>query len=459
MYEETKRTRKKKEYVTKKLKGYSGITLIALVITVIVLLILAGVTIASLGGQNGILTNATKAKEETRYGNVKEAVDLWKSEENMAKYTGGTVKTLDDILQELGPDGQKYLTEEDVTNIRETGKTTIAGKDIEFVAVGANLVEEFKKGTTIKIGDYVNYNPIATDDSGTENKYKYTSEGTASGMSEYTGSDVTDEEKTQNFKVNTATKWRVLGLNEDETQLVLISEEPISKETTNNNPDYYLYGATGAINCITEFNNISAIYGNGDTAEKAESVTMEDIDKICGVTVDRTNKKLLGKSGTEISNYNSDSMTVYSGDTNDNYKNAYRINDSWTAKEGPANITVTSDYYGYKGNKEGLQTNTTTNATNGQTLYEMIFGTAENQYYYWLASRGVGANSYAAGFGPGYVGSYRAASSGSALFFSDGREQNFFSLVRPKILLKAEVKVDVSTYETGKDANGVWQIK
>ena len=34
-----------------------GITLVALVITIIVLLILAGVTIAALSGDNGILTN------------------------------------------------------------------------------------------------------------------------------------------------------------------------------------------------------------------------------------------------------------------------------------------------------------------------------------------------------------------------------------------------------------------
>ena len=42
-----------------------GITLIALVITVIVLLILAGVTIATLTGQNGILTRTNKARTET----------------------------------------------------------------------------------------------------------------------------------------------------------------------------------------------------------------------------------------------------------------------------------------------------------------------------------------------------------------------------------------------------------
>ena len=42
-----------------------GITLIALVITIIVLLILAGVSIAMLTGENGILAQATNAKEET----------------------------------------------------------------------------------------------------------------------------------------------------------------------------------------------------------------------------------------------------------------------------------------------------------------------------------------------------------------------------------------------------------
>ena len=42
-----------------------GITLIALVVTVIVLIILAGVSISMLTGQNGILDNALKAKRST----------------------------------------------------------------------------------------------------------------------------------------------------------------------------------------------------------------------------------------------------------------------------------------------------------------------------------------------------------------------------------------------------------
>ena len=53
-----------------------GITLIALVITIIVLLILAGVSIAMLTGENGILTQATNAKNKTEVAQEKEKIQL-----------------------------------------------------------------------------------------------------------------------------------------------------------------------------------------------------------------------------------------------------------------------------------------------------------------------------------------------------------------------------------------------
>ena len=64
-----------------------GITLIALVITIIVLLILAGVTIASLSGDNGILTRAAEAKEETKKREVEEAIKLAFTEIDIDMYT------------------------------------------------------------------------------------------------------------------------------------------------------------------------------------------------------------------------------------------------------------------------------------------------------------------------------------------------------------------------------------
>ena len=79
----------------------SGVTLIALIITIIVLLILAGVTIASVVGDNGILNQATNASEKTRIEQVQEQVDLWNSEKEIAKTSGGTVTSENDFLQNL----------------------------------------------------------------------------------------------------------------------------------------------------------------------------------------------------------------------------------------------------------------------------------------------------------------------------------------------------------------------
>ena len=59
-----------------KMKSSKGITLIALVITIIVLLILAAVTIATLTGENGILTKATTAKDNTQKEEEKEQMRL-----------------------------------------------------------------------------------------------------------------------------------------------------------------------------------------------------------------------------------------------------------------------------------------------------------------------------------------------------------------------------------------------
>lgn len=55
----------------------TGITLIALVITIIVLLILAGVSIGMLTGDNGIITNAQESKISTELAEYKEQLELY----------------------------------------------------------------------------------------------------------------------------------------------------------------------------------------------------------------------------------------------------------------------------------------------------------------------------------------------------------------------------------------------
>ena len=89
-----KKTNVKKE----KLKKHSnkGITLIALVITIIVLLILAGVSIAMLTGENGILTKATESKEETGKAQEEEEIKM--------AYAAAKANKVDQVAEDVTAD-------------------------------------------------------------------------------------------------------------------------------------------------------------------------------------------------------------------------------------------------------------------------------------------------------------------------------------------------------------------
>ena len=71
-----------------------GITLIALVVTIIVLLILAGVSITMLSGQNGILNRAKEAKENTELAQAEEDEKMQGYENTIEKYAYGVPEGL-----------------------------------------------------------------------------------------------------------------------------------------------------------------------------------------------------------------------------------------------------------------------------------------------------------------------------------------------------------------------------
>ena len=72
-----------------KLRNVKGITLIALVITIIVLIILAGVSISLVLGENGIITKSKYAKQETLNAQVAEQEQLNEAAEYLESL-GGT---------------------------------------------------------------------------------------------------------------------------------------------------------------------------------------------------------------------------------------------------------------------------------------------------------------------------------------------------------------------------------
>ena len=67
---------KNKEEIKKKLKKQQGITLVALVVTIVILLILASISIGALTGDKGIIDETHTAKENTEIASWEEQIDL-----------------------------------------------------------------------------------------------------------------------------------------------------------------------------------------------------------------------------------------------------------------------------------------------------------------------------------------------------------------------------------------------
>ena len=83
------------------IKGKKGITLIALIVTIIVLLILAGVTIATLTGDNGLLQKAGEAKQASDNATTDEKVRLAQIEYELEVRSNPNVNQLNTMTNAL----------------------------------------------------------------------------------------------------------------------------------------------------------------------------------------------------------------------------------------------------------------------------------------------------------------------------------------------------------------------
>ena len=152
-----------KQKLLKNVTKQKGITLIALVITIIVLLILAGVSIAMLTGQNGILTRASQAREENMKAQVIEEarVDI------LAKQTekSGGNPTADELEQILTP---QYGTLSDEENILDRTLTTADGYQIPVKDIWNGILAEETKIPISKTSSYVGYYADIDGDGGVD---------------------------------------------------------------------------------------------------------------------------------------------------------------------------------------------------------------------------------------------------------------------------------------------------
>ena len=127
------------------LKRNKGITLIALVVTIIVLLILAGISIMMLTGQNGILNRASEAKENTGTSQTKELVKLSVTD----ALTQG-LGSLTDTNLKAALDNNLGAGKYQITGDAENGWTiTVDGKEFKVDATG-NITGDTTGGENLK---------------------------------------------------------------------------------------------------------------------------------------------------------------------------------------------------------------------------------------------------------------------------------------------------------------------
>jgi hypothetical protein len=104
-----------------------GITLIALVVTIVVLLILAGVSINALFGQDGIILRAKDTKKVTNLSSLKDEIGVVIQSRSINKMAGLQLKSFKEELEE-GISGDKII--EKIGNIEDTYYVTRGGTTV-----------------------------------------------------------------------------------------------------------------------------------------------------------------------------------------------------------------------------------------------------------------------------------------------------------------------------------------
>ncbi len=382
------------------MKKNKGITLIALIITIIILLILVGVSV-NLLIKGDLFGSAEKAVNGT---NAKVEEEQTRVDELMGK--------LEDVNNKSSKHNWQY-TDSTRAKIRCTCARCKAFNDGDST------------GRTLSIGQQIG-----------ETESKTASTSITSANSGYNSN--------QTLELNgEETKWVVFGYEDKDNDgvnevLLLTTEHP----TTNK---IYFKGAAAYNNAVEEVNRMcKELYGTN-----ARGITIEDVNRALGYTPAggmyylnskwnttgnlTTKLKDLGDMWTAITDYNTNSKAGV-----------------FYAPSHPEGISDNGAVLGeYELNGYWYVIDSTVGAPTGvpqvsseisATAKAMIFGSSKTNYGYWLASRGVFADLGYAGFGPGGV--YNGyAYSYFILFRSGGYADCLDFGLRPLVSLTFEIPV------------------
>ena len=498
-----------------KTKEMKGITLVALVVTIVVLLILAGVSINTVLGEDGIIKKAKEAAEATKRASAEEEMNRLVLEYQLASND----ETLESFLQEK-------VTEGRIDGVTDNGDGTITitkkveGKDYtitvkkpvaptpsvkvgairvvsDSTGAGSSLGEaSTRKGTTLYImiestisGGTTTVSPqvpYAVTENGT---YKFTVTGTVNGTAytkevsvtvnqfknsilndinikigdsvNYTydpaSSSYTLESKYSGYSSNqtiaqtTGLTWKVLNVDKENDTVDIISTNPTSSTVIFAN----ILGYNNGPYLMNEI--CKAQYSNKTLGVEARSINLLDMEKhltAAGITNRNacTNEVKYGTTNTYTSNTKYPSLYA-------NQKGAGPNVSSIT----PSDITKGNDPY--EESKPIATTEPTTDNKSGTgdplTVTQTFYSIAIDNTNYGTAST-VLANGTSFWVAARYVGtgsSYASfglrcadtCTNGLYLFYSGGDTRGNQRCLRPIVSLP-------SSLLTGEQTNGAWNL-
>lgn len=269
----------------KRLKDERGITLIALVVTIVVLIILAGISISVILGENGLVAKAKRAATQTEEAVANEEMGMYMASIKMDKEAGSEQRLADYLSSNVGNDGlEDFLNNGD-------GHAQVAYKGNKFL---------------VNLDDYT---------------FTYLGKSEGQGVNRHikqilnnNNEDVPGIAMVEAGEIETEDLgWKVLSVNSDGT-VNLIANRNTGFEVS-------ISGINGYTNGVKALNDIcSKLYGNleinGQKVISARSANLDDFyDVTYKVQRTYTNKKRIqpyintldivndGYSKEQISNY------------------------------------------------------------------------------------------------------------------------------------------------------------
>jgi len=453
----------------KNLSSNRAITLIALIITIIIMLILVGVSISLVIDSDliGVAEDAadstkTKYQEEASMSGVTiDGVEYDSIEDYIAAIQGGAGSG----------DGEGEGEGDDTTTGHNWQYTdnTLAVLKCEC----SECTEENAAGKTYTIGQAVSYTDNGTGSSSITGRKSGVSQAIIDEYSVISASDF-GEDGLQTISKDASTTWVVFGAentdgdnqNTNET-LLLTTAAPTTGTITLYGADAYLYGPEEIDRMCTE------IYGTN-----ARAMTIEDVNKALGytptggmyVTVDTTtgmqtyhtlsnfktqlNGVIQGTDETDetylelgIWSAIANAENVYSPEQNNNEEGKFELTTEErtlaTSYEVVAEYVIDGYVYFADSSLAEAMAGYVTGvpyapSTTSSTVKEFIFGTS-NSYAYWIASRGMLAlTSNFAYFGPATL-SNGAVTSYSGYFSLDCSPAYYNLGLRPIVSLTSNL--------------------